>query len=398
MTKRRSARRVRSRFLRFMYWPVLLAAALLLFVAVWILVPAPNALLLPLGVGAPELSPILLVVALALVAVAGLYARTLGTARLALVFALVATVLSLLPLLQLPSTLKRFDEAMGRALGRSFIRGENPVSFADIFKQPRALESHVVRGVEFAIAGGIPLSLDVYKPSSAGPHPILVQIYGGAWQRGAPADDEWFARYFASKGYVVVAVDYRHAPQWKWPAQIEDVRSALRWIATNAGEFDGDASRIALVGRSSGGQLATMAAYQNPSPAIRAVVSYYGPVDLLEGWRHPPQPDPMNVRGILEAYLGGTPDQVAGRYREASPIAYTSHKLPPTLLIYGTRDHVVEARFGRMLDQALKKSGTTSVLLEIPWSEHAFDLLPNGLGGQVALYYTERFLSSVVTP
>ena len=195
-----------------------------------------------------------------------------------------------------------------------------------------------MRGVKFAAPNSIPLTLDIYKPPTAGRVPILVQMYGGAWQRGAPADNEWFARYFAIRGYIVVAADYRHAPQWKWSAQIEDVRSALRWIAAHAREFDGDSARIIVIGRSSGAQLAMTAAYQEASPSIRGVVSYYGPVDLAEGWRHPPEPDPLHVRDLLGAYLGGTPDQVPDRYREASPITYTSRRLPPVFLMYGKHD------------------------------------------------------------
>ena len=68
----------------------------------------------------------------------------------------------------------------------------------------------------------------------------------------------------------------------------------------------------------------------------------------------------------------------------------------PTLLIYGTRDHIVEARFGRMLHERLLATGTTSVLLEIPWAEHAFDAVANGPSAQIALYYTERFLAWAV--
>ena len=71
---------------------------------------------------------------------------------------------------------------------------------------------------------------------------------------------------------------------------------------------------------------------------------------------------------------------------------YAAKNLPPTLLIYGRRDHIVEARFGEQMDRALTRAGSTSVLLEIPWSEHAFDLIPNGLGGQIALSYTEQFI------
>jgi acetyl esterase/lipase len=67
------------------------------------------------------------------------------------------------------------------------------------------------------------------------------------------------------------------------------------------------------------------------------------------------------------------------------------------LSIYGSRDHIVEARFGRMLHSALTSAGTTSVLLELPWAEHAFDAVPNGMGRRVAMYYTERFIAWAVT-
>ncbi len=202
-----------------------------------------------------------------------------------------------------------------------------------------------------------------------------------------------FARYFASRGYVVFAIDYRHAPGSQWPSQIEDVRTALEWIHGHASEYDADATRMALFGRSAGGQLALAAAYLDGAPKVSAVVSYYGPTDLTEGWRAPPRPDPLGVRPILEAYLGGTPDQVPDRYRAASPVTHASAAVPPTLLVYGSRDHVVEARFGRALHERLRSAGAMSVLLEIPWAEHAFDAVPNGLSGQLALYYTERFLA-----
>jgi acetyl esterase/lipase len=84
---------------------------------------------------------------------------------------------------------------------------------------------------------------------------------------------------------------------------------------------------------------------------------------------------------------------VPAAYHDASPVTYALPRVPPTLLIYGARDHVVEARFGRELNDRLRENGATSVLLEIPWAEHAFDALPSGLSGQIALYYTERFFA-----
>ena len=257
-------------------------------------------------------------------------------------------------------------------------------------------EVRITRDVPFSKADGVPLFLDVYQPPSAGTFPILMQIYGGSWQSGAPTNQEWFARYFASRGYVVVAIDYRHAPEWKWPEQIVDVRTALYWITEKATPFGGDPSRIVVVGRSAGAQLAMRLAYQEGPSSIRGVVNYYGPVDLAEGWRRPPRPDPADVRGILEAFIGGTPAQKPEHYRHASPITYVSRTVAPTLSIYGGRDHIVEARFGRLLDAALKKAGATSILLELPWSEHAFDAVPNGMGRHVALRYTERFVAWAV--
>jgi len=238
--------------------------------------------------------------------------------------------------------------------------------------------------------------MDIYRPPVSGRYPCVVQIYGGSWQRGHPGDDASFARYLASRGFVVFAIDYRHAPRWKWPAQIEDVRTALRWVRDHAAEWDGDAARLALFGRSAGAHLAMLAAYEPDAPPINAVVSYYGPVALAEGYREPPVPNPLDVRTIEEAFLGGSPDQVPDRYRDASPITYIgnppSRPKPPTLLIYGARDHIVLPRFGRQLDERLRATGSISIYLEIPWAEHAFDLLP-GLSARLSREYTDRFLT-----
>ena len=383
------------------------AALVLLFLSSWIFLPAPNRALLTLGVGVPELS--------AWLALGGLVVcvLTLGAAgrdplaRVTLALSLVATVLASAPLVQLPFVARRFDAAMRTALGDDFLRGvpsdrrarmrPSPFAVRDLVRGVDAGDARVTRGIPFAAPAGVRLTLDVYQPATAGRYPSVVQIYGGAWQRGAPGDDATFATYLAAHGFVVFAIDYRHAPEWRWPSQIEDVRAALGWIRRHAGEHDADASRIALLGRSAGAHLAMLAAYEPHAMPIAAVVSYYGPVDLTDGYRNPPRPDPLDVRAIEEAFLGGTPDLLPDRYREASPITYVSRRLPPSLLIYGSRDHIVLSRFGAMLDGRLRAAGATSVFLEIPWAEHAFDMIPNGPSGQLSLYYTERFLAWALT-
>jgi acetyl esterase/lipase len=327
--------------------------------------------------------------------------------------AVAAAILSAVPLVRVPFAITQFNAAMQSAIGDEWLRNlpadrrarmrPTPVSAVDLFRGIRVGDARVTRHIPFATPQGIKLTLDVYRPPDpkpeGGPHPVIVQIYGGAWQRGAPGDDARFATYLAARGFAVFAIDYRHAPQWRWPAQIEDVREALRWIRAHAEEYDADPTRLALVGRSAGAQLAMVAGYEPDAPPIAAVVSYYGPIDLADGYRNPPAPDPIDVRAVEEAFLGGTPDAQPARYREASPITYAVRPLPPTLLMYGRRDHVVLSRFGATLDARLRSTRTTSVFLEIPWAEHAFDIVTNGPSGQMSLYYAERFLTwAVATP
>jgi acetyl esterase/lipase len=363
-------------------WFLLVTSAALLFVNVWIVIPAPNRALLRLAVATPELSPVLLVFALVLAAVSGLSAKQNRIARLALVLSAVASAFASVPLVQLPFAIARFNGAMKDMAGNAVAAQRGSV--------------RVTRSVNFSNADGVPLALDVYQPPQSGTYPVLLQIYGGSWQSGSPASDEWFARHFAARGYVVFAVDYRHAPEWKWPEQIVDMRTALYWISEKSSVFGTDTTRIVIVGRSAGAQLAMRLAYQEGPSSIRGVVNFYGPVDLAEGWRRPPEPDPADVRGIVQAFIGGTPRQKPEHYRHASPISYVSRTVAPTLSLYGARDHVVEAHFGRQLDAALTKAGATSVLLELPWSEHSFDAVPNGIGRYVAMHYAERFIAWAV--
>jgi acetyl esterase/lipase len=154
---------------------------------------------------------------------------------------------------------------------------------------------------------------------------------------------------------------------------------------------------VALIGRSAGAHLALLAAYRPGPLSVRAVVSYYGPTDLVDAYAHPPHPDPLHIRKTEETLFGGTPNELPARYREASPITYATHPLPPTLIIQGKRDHTVEARYGARLHERLVATGTTSIYLEIPWAEHAFDAVFNGPSSQLALYHTERFLAWALT-
>jgi acetyl esterase/lipase len=381
----------------------LVLAVLVLFLSMWTVVPPPTYRALALAVVVPEVGACLILLAVPVAVFALREVKRSGAARFTVLCAGTTIALAAVPFIQFASTARRLDAAMRTGLGADYLSAvdssarqrlrQHRLEPAELFLGLRGGEARVTRGIRFAVSDGVPLSLDIYRPESPGSHPAVVQIYGGGWQRGAPGDNPAFASYLATHGFVVFAIDYRHAPRWQWPAQLADVRTVLDWIVRHGAEYGADPSRLALLGRSSGAQLALVAAYAPGGPPIRAVVSYYGPVDLVEGYRHPPRPDPLDVRGILEAFLGGTPTDALDRYREASPVTYVDRHLPPTLLVYGARDHVVEARFGAMLHARLHSTGTRSVLLEIPWAEHGFDVVSGGPSAQLTLYYAERFLA-----
>ncbi|WP_088889034.1 alpha/beta hydrolase [Leptolyngbya ohadii] len=372
------------------------------FLSLWIVVPAPTFSLLPLGVGAPEVSPWLLAVnAIALLLVL-LRLQSGWWFGVALVCSVLGFILSAFPLMQFPAANARIAQEMEARLGKASLTATPPIAqslrsrpfvWSDSFRGIAVPPVRIDRAIPFAQVEGVTLTLNLYRPLAVGLHPAIAVIYGGAWQNGTPANDELFSRYMAAQGYTVVALDYRHAPQFRFPAQLQDIQTALVFIQEQAEALEIDRQRVALMGRSAGGHLASLAAYgESPFP-IRAVVNYYGPTNLIEGYNNPPVPDPIDSRAVLEAFLGGSPNQVENLYQQASPINAVQPNLPPSLLVYGGRDHVVQPKFGRQLYDKLKAAGNRAVWVEIPWAEHAFDAVFSGVSNQLALYYTERFLA-----
>ncbi len=386
-------------------WAIAALAGIVLFLSSWIVVPAPTFTLLPLGVGAPEISPVLLLANGILLGLS-LWLRLDTPLRvIAIALSMAGLVLSSLPLLQLPATVQRAEAQMQATLGPGYAN-QIPSPLQPYLRPHPFSPLALVTGLPnfnlqphrqtLLAADGTPLELEIYQPPQSTTlevTPVIVTIYGGAWQRGEPAETARFSTYMAAQGYAVVAIDYRHAPQHRFPAQLEDVQAALRWIVNQSASYGFDPNHLALVGWSAGAHLAMLAAFQPDGVPVRAVVNYYGPVNLAAGYRNPPVPDPINSRAVLEAFLGGTPEQLPSLYQQASPIHHVRPGLPTTLLIYGQRDHIVKPTFGQQLHTALQTSGNQAALIALPWSEHAFDAVFRGLGNQIALYYTERFIA-----
>jgi acetyl esterase/lipase len=248
--------------------------------------------------------------------------------------------------------------------------------------------------VHYAAADGSPLELRVFRTTdgAGGRRPLVIVLYGGAWRGGDPMQGARMSRALARHGYVVAAIDYRHAPKFVYPAQLDDVRRSIALARDSAASWNADTTRIALLGRSAGGHLAELSAFKPGDRPVQAVVGIYAPWNLAEGYRDVPSPDPIGVRGVIGNFVGGTPDAQPVRYRDASPSTYVRSGLPPTLLIFGSRDHLVKPEFNRAAAVALRAANDRVVEVELPWAEHGFDQVPAGLGERLTYWTVVTFL------
>jgi acetyl esterase/lipase len=255
------------------------------------------------------------------------------------------------------------------------------------------------RGVELAPG----LAADVYRAAGEGARPLVVVVHGGSWQRGGRGEAVHLSRAMAAAGLVVADVEYRLAPRHRLPAAVGDVKCAVGRLRARAQELGVDPDRVALLGRSAGGEVALVAAYSMGDPrlpaacdtgaaAVAGVVSLYAPTDLAWGHANPPVPDPIGGPASIEAYLGGPPAAEPEAYRLASPTSWTDRALPPTLIIHGTGDQLVPAEHARRLARAIGSSAQRAQLLLVPLAEHGFDRRPGGIGEQLARARLLEFL------
>lgn len=277
----------------------------------------------------------------------------------------------------------------------------------------------VQRDVEFATPDGHPLRLDVYQPpfptqrepqTDGASRPLsaaVIVIHGGSWSGGDKSDFATYDRWLAANGRVVFDVEYRLANNTQqFPAQLADVKCAIAWVRNHAAQYHVDPERLALLGRSAGGQLALLAAYTAnvPTPqtdscnaretSVRAVISFYGPTDLAWDYTHPGRPDVIDTRHVLENYLGGSPASAPQTYASASPIEHVSAQSPPTLFLHGGHDQLVRAENVERILPRLAAAGVPFSYVYLPWANHGFDYNFNGWSSQIAQAEISKFLDS----
>jgi acetyl esterase/lipase len=241
------------------------------------------------------------------------------------------------------------------------------------------------------------LKLDLYQSKDASdPQPLVMMIHGGSWNRGSKEQLPALNSYLAHENYAVAAINYRHAPKWQFPVQIDDVFRAIDFLEAHAEEFHLDTAHIVLIGRSAGAQIALSAAYAKRNPAIRGVVAFYPPTDLVFGYNHPSARWVLDSSAVLREYLGGTPEEKRDQYIAASPTNFIDADTPPTLLIHGGLDSVVSPVHSEMLDARLGQAHVPHLYLSLGWATHGCDANLNGPSGQLSRYAIDRFLRAAV--
>lgn len=381
---------------------VRLVFALVVFlVSLLAVVPAPTYLAWQLSIGATEWGHVLVLVAL-LVFLPG-WRRT-ATGRVSALLGGIAILLALSPLVRalpiaraLPGELTSAFGSSQPKVGPGAPSRPKPLEFRDLFTGVRT-PSVRIDTATYVIRNGKPLGIDVYRPAnpSSGLLPLVVMIHGGSWRGGSRGDLPGLNRYLAARGYAVAAISYRFAPEYPHPAASEDVHLALAFLKFYAPHYGVDPSRIALVGRSAGGQLALLAAYTDKDAAIRGAVALYPPSDQVFGYHNPSNPRVLNSTAVLEAYLAGNPRTAPEAYRTASPLNFVSASIVPTLLIHGAKDELVWVRQSERLDARLAAANRPHFFLRLPWATHGCDYNFSGPCGQLSTYAIERFLGEVM--
>ncbi len=246
--------------------------------------------------------------------------------------------------------------------------------------------------------------LELYlPPGPPRPLPVLVWIHGGAWMMG----DKYAGRLTSTltrHGYAVASLNYRFAKDALFPAQIEDCKTAIRWLRAHADEYGLDKNRIGVWGESAGGQLAALlgtldeetfrtAEFPDESSRVQAVCVLEAPADLTV---HAREGNP--TRPFIIALLGGTPEAKADLYKRASPVTHASAGDPPFHIVQVERDPTVPKEQSDLLAAALEKAGVPHTLQLLPGDKHTVPLPYPGKPADSIIAFFDQHLKPTPAP
>jgi acetyl esterase/lipase len=226
----------------------------------------------------------------------------------------------------------------------------------------------VQQDVPYGTVDGHPLLLDIYQPAEHSDlRPAIVLIHGGGWTSFDKSTMGRLGAFLAQSGFVAFSVDYRlfHAKEKEnlWPAQLDDVQHAVRWIRANAAKYGVDPQQIGAFGHSAGAQLAALLGMENTrdnsdaalakySSRVQAVVDVSGPTDFTTN--RDADGDPF-----LSSFFGGDYAHAAKTWEDASPVFHVAKHVAPFLIVHGTKDAEVPMAQAQELADKLKQAGAS---------------------------------------
>lgn len=229
----------------------------------------------------------------------------------------------------------------------------------------------IEKNVVFGKGGDVDLHLDIYRPPPGTENRMAtIHIHGGGFTGGNKEMLTERASPFAALGYVAIPVQYRLVGQAKWPAQIEDVKAAIRWVRANAKSLGINPDLIGVVGHSAGGQLALFAAGtpnrpefegKNGTPGagtqLAACCAYYPSTEVR-----------LRADGTVNNLMAAGSDEAA--HRAASPLTYIAKGFPPTVIFHGTADTTIPLENSERLFKQFREA-------QVPVEFHAFEGVPH---------------------
>jgi len=257
----------------------------------------------------------------------------------------------------------------------------------------------VITDQVYSRAGGADRMADVYIPGSKVAPPVVLWLHGGGWRFGDRHLAPDLATFAKQSGLAIVSIDYRLSDEAKFPAAVEDVKTAVRWVRRVAGEFELNGNRIGLWGSSAGGHLAACAAMSRESDfvtgehpgissQVHAVVDGYGPTNFaridVERTNVASAGTDAESLGIGKVLPASDPDSFESRFlgrpvgtspmevELADPVHYVRKECPPFLILHGGSDSLIPPSQSRYLYDALSQTENDAILVLFQNLKHGF--------------------------
>jgi acetyl esterase/lipase len=267
----------------------------------------------------------------------------------------------------------------------------------------RAQSAREMKDITYATVDGTPLGLDLHLPAGVSKPPLLVWVHGGAWSAGTK---EQYPHEFVGRGFAVASLDFRQTTQAPFPANVHDIKAAIRFLRARAGDYGYASQKIAIAGASSGAHLAALVGVTSgnaaleghegndltQSSSVQAIVSYFGASNLTTILAQS-TPFGLKVREpALQRLLGALPEQAAELARLASPVTHVDRADPPLLLFHGDQDPQMPINQSHELQGAYQNAGLDVDFYVVHGAAHGGEVFFSGERLDRAVAFLNRTL------